>query len=203
MISAVLENRRIRKLSAQILARISYRPSVLLPERFSGLPPCPFGTRFRASPESHPFLVPAGSPAPESFTPSAGFCHSPKNFICHYDLLRTAFQLYHPIIFMSRNLYRFSFLFAEKPEISSNEGSHPHGIASPQAVRPAFFFRKPACFLNDSEMIQFPTMISRISSSVWRIPSRASRPTLSMVFSTPFLTMPSPPTNWWPPCRYI
>lgn len=48
-----------------------------------------------------------------------------------------------------------------------------------------------------------PTMISRISSSVRRMPSRARRPTLPMVFSTPFWMMPSPPTNWWPPLRYI
>ena len=32
--------------------------SVLLPERFSGRPPCTFGPRFRASPEPHPFPVP-------------------------------------------------------------------------------------------------------------------------------------------------
>ena len=72
--------------------RISYGPSVLLPERFSGFPPCTFGIRCRTSPEPHPFLVPVRTRTPESFTPSADFRHSPKNFVCHYVLLRTAFQ---------------------------------------------------------------------------------------------------------------
>lgn len=36
------------------------------------------------------------------------------------------------------------------------------------------------------------TMIFKISVSVWRIPSRASWPTLSTVASTPSLMMPSP-----------
>ena len=36
------------------------------------------------------------------------------------------------------------------------------------------------------------TMIFKISVSVWRMPSRASWPTLSTVASTPSLMMPSP-----------
>lgn len=42
------------------------------------------------------------------------------------------------------------------------------------------------------------SMIRTISLSVSRIPSRPSSPTLRMVFSTPFVTMPSPLRNCWP-----
>lgn len=41
-----------------------------------------------------------------------------------------------------------------------------------------------------------------ISLSVCAIPSLARSPTFMIVFSTPFVTIPSPPTNWLP-CRYI
>ena len=46
-------------------------------------------------------------------------------------------------------------------------------------------------------------MISRISRSVSRMPSRAMRPTVRMVLSTPFFTMPSPEKNWFWPWVYI
>ena len=48
----------------------------------------------------------------------------------------------------------------------------------------------------------YPIMISRISRSVSRMPSRPRRATLAMVDSTPFFTIPSPSTNSWP-FRYI
>ena len=69
-------------------AAIETHISVLLPERFSGtFPPCTFGTRCRASPEPHPFLVLTQNRAPESFTPSAGSRHSPKNFPCRFSIV--------------------------------------------------------------------------------------------------------------------
>ena len=43
-----------------------------------------------------------------------------------------------------------------------------------------------------------PVMIRRISWSVSSMPSEPRRAMLAMVFSTPFLMMPSPSTNWWP-----
>lgn len=43
-----------------------------------------------------------------------------------------------------------------------------------------------------------PSMMRRISSSVCFMPSLPRRPTLRIVFSTPFLTMPSPPRNCLP-----
>ena len=59
-------------------------PSVLLPERFGGFPPCTFGPRFRASPEPHPFPV----LVPESFAPSAGLRRFSGNFLCRYSNCR-------------------------------------------------------------------------------------------------------------------
>ena len=46
-------------------------------------------------------------------------------------------------------------------------------------------------------------MMLRISRSVSRMPSRAMRPTVRMVLSTPFFTMPSPEWNWFLPWVYI
>lgn len=53
---------------------------------------------------------------------------------------------------------------------------------------------KNHCFVKDIEpLVQFPIIIFKISQSVLRIPRLARRPTLAMVFSTPLVTMPSPP----------
>ena len=45
---------------------------------------------------------------------------------------------------------------------------------------------------------QSPTMIRNISLSVSLIPSLPSFETLTIVFSMPFFTIPSPPLNSWP-----
>ena len=91
------------------------------------------------------------------------------------------------------------------PQISFVEYYSYHGIT----ILSIFFFRGRLflAVLHNAVSVSYtlrpkqpahrqrPTMMSKISSSVPRIPRRARRPTLPMVFSTPFWMMPSPPTN--------
>ena len=110
---------------------------------------------------------------PESFTPSAGLRHFPRNFICRYAICATTLPCPGRIVNTIRH-----FLSARERLRLFHSGQAAGGTAFP----PLSSYR--------------PTMMSRISSSVRRMPSRARRPTLPMVFSTPLRMMPSPSTNW-------
>ena len=79
-------------------------------------------------------------------------------------------------------------------QIGGSRGSDLHNN-SPYFLNASvfFYFAFPAGCCQDS-----CSMIFTISLSVSRIPSRPSWLTLRIVFSTPLVTMPSPPRNCWP-----
>ena len=133
----------------------------------AAMPPCTFGTRHRASPEPHPFIVPTRTRAPESFTPSAGFRRSPTNFVCRYSLLTLP---YHGDIYLSIALFdklsscqrriisvcgqsivpypqKTAACFGRRPsgEISKTHGYNPaHPAAAPGRGPASPFSAKPA-----------------------------------------------------------
>ena len=171
--------------------------SVLLPERFSGHTAA-LHLRYSFLSFSRATSVQSPYPrwgTPESFTPSAGFRRFPTDFVCRYLITGDTLPRFFPDVNarggkMSATWRHFPNV---PPALLVHDGSS--SLRQKQAGSKARF--PPV------RPTQRPTMMFRISWSVFRMPSRARRPTLPMVFSTPFWMIPSPPTNWCPPCIYI
>ncbi len=68
-----------------------------------------------ASPELHPFLVPVWFQTPESFTPSAGLRHSPKNFVCVMVILTSIRWIVKPLCQKHSSFVQTHYTFHNQP----------------------------------------------------------------------------------------
>ena len=93
-----------------------------------------------------------------------------------------------------RPLFRHSHIMFEITYVVSGDGIYTVGKTTDVRSNP-MQRNKNNIFPSFILLSYLLSIIFRIALSVSRIPSFARRETLSMVFSTPFFTIPSPPKN--------